>query len=151
MKILVLSDSHGMISRVYDAYETVRPDLLIHLGDRSEDIDRVVSFGDVKCDIVLVKGNCDLTLFGAPKERVLDIDGVKLFCVHGHEQRVKSGLDALTFAAKSRNCTYALYGHTHVKSVDEINGVTCINPGAVGFSGTYTVIEIKNGQLEILN
>ena len=151
MKILVLSDSHGMIIRAIDAYETVRPDMIIHLGNDPMDVkNHMSSFED--CKFVLVRESIDSIESGAETECVLDIEGVKLFCTHGDLYSVKRDLNALAAAAKSKGCKYALYGHTHVKNVEEVDDVICINPGALYDSGNmYMVFEIENGQLKILD
>ena len=62
-------------------------------------------------------------------EKVLTIEGVKIFACHGHRYGVKQSLVKLAARAKELGCTIALYGHTHDAREDVIDGVTLLNPG----------------------
>ena len=62
-------------------------------------------------------------------EKVIEIEGVRIFATHGHLYSVKSTLARLAERAKSEGCRIALYGHTHCAREDDIDGVTLINPG----------------------
>lgn len=140
-KIVVLSDSHGYWKLV----EKISPlfaenDFVIHLGDGSRDM-RPYSAEDPD-KFILLQGNCD-ALSGL-RDYVLEAEGKRIFCCHGHRYGVKRGLEDLAQAAKERDCDIALYGHTHSADICEVNGVLCINPGAMsgymGVSYCYLVL-----------
>ena len=128
--MIVLSDSHGRARR---ELEKLRPlfaenDYIVHLGDGSSDLREILRAYPEKT--FLCKGNCDFS-FGA-EELVIEAEGLRILCCHGHRQSVKSGIERLAAYARSKDCDIALYGHTHLAEVRELEGVLCINPGALG-------------------
>ncbi len=128
-KLVVISDSHGKkkaVEKVAPLFE--ENDYVIHLGDGASDLKETFSHFPEKTYIC--KGNCDL--FYGNDEFVLEIEKVRILCCHGHRYGVKSNLYRLAEHAKSLDCEVALYGHTHVASVEKVDGVTCINPGSLG-------------------
>lgn len=48
-------------------------------------------------------------------------------------------------AARERDCSMAVFGHTHIQYEGETDGVKLLNPGSTLFGGTYAIIEIENG------
>ena len=74
------------------------------------------------------------------------MEDLRVFYTHGHNYGVKSNLYTLAREAKSRGCQIALYGHTHRPSIDEVDGITLINPGslqrAVGEGGSYAYLVV---------
>lgn len=128
-KILVLSDSHGEVARMYSAVQEVHPDLVIHLGDCWEDAMRLKQRLDgipMEC----VPGNCDYVYEQAV--RVLLIEGKKVMICHGHTFHVKAGYLNLELAAKERGADAVLFGHTHRLYYETNNGITFLNPGSIG-------------------
>lgn len=126
MKTMVLlSDSHGHTTGVHELSRLFAENsYVVHLGDGSSDMRPYLGES-----VFVMKGNCDFS-FGLP-EKVLSIEGVNVFCCHGHKYGVKSGLERLSSRAKELGCTVALYGHTHRADITEVDGVLCINPGAL--------------------
>ena len=57
------------------------------------------------------------------------------------------GLLNLALEAKRRGCDIALYGHTHVADICEMEGVTLINPGSLRYSmgkgGSYCYLVVN--------
>ena len=94
----------------------------------------------------VMKGNCDFS-FGE-EERVIEAEGVSIFCCHGHRYGVKRGLEGLAARAKELGCSVALYGHTHRADISEVEGVLCINPGALGSytSPSYCYLVVHKGK-----
>ena len=147
-KILVVSDTHGIDRRFYDLYRSVKPvDMVIHCGDTQgseEDMDRFVD-----CPFAAVMGNNDF-FSSLPKDRVFDYGGKRFFVTHGHYYNVSSGYDRIVDEAKSRNCNFALFGHTHRPYYEVINGVHVVNPGSLSYprqfsrKPTYAMIEIDD-------
>lgn len=126
---VILSDSHGRRGAV----DRVRPlfsenDYIVHLGDGSADMRSAVDAFPEKCYVM--RGNCDFAY--GEEECVIEAEGMRILCCHGHRYGVKSGLERLALRAKEKDCDIALYGHTHVASVETVNGVLCVNPGSLG-------------------
>lgn len=127
-KITVVSDSHGN-RRALDGLDGIfgESDIVIHLGDTSAD----GSYIQTKFpQAVIVNGNCDPVKLG-DDEKVITVEGIKIFACHGHLYSAKSTLSKLAARAKELGCRIALYGHTHRSREDFIDGVTLINPGAL--------------------
>ena len=126
--IVVLSDTHGNRSFI-DGLDRIfaENDYIIHLGDTSSDGNYIRMKYPEKT--IVINGNCDTSNLGE-NEKVLTVEGVKIFACHGHRYSVKSNLYKLAERAKSLNCSVALYGHTHRAAETEIDGVTLLNPGA---------------------
>lgn len=125
---IILSDSHGRagVGRVRHLFG--ENDYIIHLGDGSSDMRPIVTMYPEKTYVM--KGNCDFS-YGLD-EYVIEAEGVKILCCHGHRYGVKHGLDRLVARAKELDCDIALYGHTHIANIETVDGVLCVNPGALG-------------------
>ena len=128
-KIIVVSDSHGNRQALDDLYGIFsESDIIIHLGDTSSDGGYIrKNFPD---KTVVINGNCDIMSVGE-KEKIINCEGVNIFCCHGHAYSVKSTLSRLAKRAKELDCKLALYGHTHDALESEIDGVTLLNPGTL--------------------
>ena len=144
-KITVVSDTHGN-RRALDGLDTIfsESDIIIHLGDTSSD----GSYIQAKFpQTLLVNGNCDTVKLGED-ERVIEVEGVKIFACHGHLYSVKFALSKLAARAKKLGCKIALYGHTHSGREDVVDGVTLINPGALNRYGenSYLYLVVYGGK-----
>lgn len=142
---LILSDSHGRRG----AFDKIKPlfaenDYIVHLGDGSSDCREL--FARYPEKTYICKGNCDFS-YGA-EEYVIEAEGLSLFVCHGHRYGVKSGLKKLAARARERGCEIALYGHTHRASIETVDGVLCINPGAAGSYSepSYCYLVLHNGK-----
>ena len=156
MKILVFSDTHGYTTKMHEIISRKRADtdLVIHLGDHYRDVEEV-SRDFPAIAFLGVRGNCDfLVNDNYPQSRTFAYDGHKFFLTHGHMQAVKHDSYALlTLAANKNGCDVALFGHTHVNTHQEVNGVTVFNPGSISSprdftGGTYGIITIENGKIK---
>ena len=148
MKIVVAADSHKEYKKYRSVVEdNLDADMFIHLGDGEHE------FADVKREFpdktfYFVQGESD---FGKYEHKlILEAEGYRMLCVHGHEQNVGQGLDPLIAEAKAEDCKIALYGHTHMYRVDCIGGVYVMNPGAIDSprgrnKPSYGVILIDDG------
>lgn len=128
---IILSDSHGRNKRILQQKLVplfAENDFIIHLGDGSSDLRETFSAYPEKT--YLCRGNCDFSY--GEEEFVIEVERVSILCCHGHRYGVKSGLSRLAARAKERGCEVALYGHTHRAGIEEVDGVLCINPGALG-------------------
>ena len=142
MRILVLSDSHGMPSRILDAVEA-HPEAktLIFLGER--DLDTVESYYHSLPNVIKVAGNCDFSS-DLPLLRVVTLGGKKIYCTHGHAEHVKYGTDELLLRARQEGADIVLYGHTHTGVTCYDDGLYIMNPGSIR-DGHYGMIDIVPG------
>ncbi len=151
MKILIFSDSHGNISRMKAAVEAHLPrvDLLIHLGDGVRDFEYITSLYP-SIQSLSLRGNAE----SSARERViLELDGVRIMCIHGHSYGVKAGVTCAAQAAIAEECDLLLFGHTHTPCDTVYNGegdsrVRIFNPGSIGraYPPSYGVLNIaRNG------
>lgn len=123
MKILALSDNHSK-----DVCLNLNDfDYIIHSGDRG-------NFTSDKA--VMVKGNCD---FEGDKTLFLNIEGKKVLITHGDLYGVKEGLMRISLFALENKVDYVFFGHTHVPTFFEYNGIKFINPGAY-LDGRYVIL-----------
>lgn len=143
-KIIVISDSHGNKDNINEILSRAGScDYIFFLGDGIGD---TLVFPEDK--LIAVKGNCD----GAyNSEKVVDVDGVKIFLTHGHEYNVNESLLDLKFKAEELKANLVLFGHTHNAIIEEQGGITFINPGALKGDyinkGTYAYIIIEKGNI----
>lgn len=149
MTILVLSDSHGNVDNMARAVERFRPHRVLHLGDCQRDLAALQSrFPDLPMDGV--PGNCDWGSLDQP-ERLIELNGVRVFMLHGHTRNVKSSPMAAMYAAKEYGAQVLLFGHTHVPLVDNDGSLLTLNPGAAGdrLHPTCGLLTIENGHADI--
>lgn len=145
MKLSVFSDSHGRSNAMIAAIKSSSPDMIIFLGDGESDV-QIIKKQFPHIPLRAVRGNCDINS-AFPEIDVFSSDGVGIFMTHGHLFGVKSGsYYALSEAADKAGATLALYGHTHVASIEQIGNIRTLNPGSCG-GGTpsYAEVEIQNG------
>lgn len=144
MRILVLSDSHGMPSRILDAVEAhPEAEALIFLGDGERDLDTVESYYHSLSNVIKVAGNCDFSS-SLPLLRVVTLGGKKIYCTHGHAEHVKYGTDELILRARQEGADIVLYGHTHTGVTAYDDGLYIMNPGSIR-DGHYGMIDIVSG------
>ena len=147
IRIVVLSDSHGNRAGVEKLLPLIAENhYCVYLGDGVRDISSVI--GEYPKKVYFCAGNCDF-FSEFPTEGILEAEQVKIFYTHGHKYGVKSGLSALAKEAKSRGCSVAFYGHTHMPLISEIDGVLLVNPGSLRYDvdkgGSYAYV-VVNGE-----
>ena len=143
MKILVISDTHGQRSAAEKAYLAEEPDIVAFLGDGQDDMAHLRRLFPA-VNMFTVKGNCDF-FADAPLYICETWGGVRVYACHGHRHDVKNGLSPLAYAASSMSADLALFGHTHRQDFRIENGVALLNPGSLGFGGTYAVVTAEDG------
>ncbi len=147
--ILAVSDTHGKKAGMEEiARLLTENDFIVHLGDGEGALRELArSFPD---KVYRVAGNCDIAS-ASPYEGVLEVEGVRIFYCHGHTYGVKNHLYRLAEAAKERDCSIALYGHTHRARIDEVDGVTLINPGTLQYplnaGGSYGYLVVRGNKV----
>ena len=133
MKILVVSDTHRKDENLKLVLEQVCPvDMLIHLGDAEGSERFIPEWVNPHCFMAMVQGNNDFFSTLKP-ELEIEIGPHKVFLTHGHYYGVSMGPEGLADEAKSRGCDIAMYGHTHSPFLEEIDGVTVLNPGSLSY------------------
>lgn len=104
-------------------------DLVLFAGDGIKDFDLLPE--EILKKVKAVKGNCD---FGAgKKELVLNVEESKILLCHGDLYDVKSTRLPLLMKAKELECNVVVYGHTHERHIEVVDGITFINPGELIF------------------
>lgn len=132
-KILVVSDNHRKLDNIYQLLEE-NPDIsyFIHLGDSEGSEDAIRTHLPKGCESYFVQGNNDFFAC-LPKEIETSLGKERIFMTHGHLYGVGFDLQGLADEARARNCSMALFGHTHRPFSRMVNGVLCINPGSINF------------------
>lgn len=149
MKILVISDTHSNLSKVYRVINSIadKIDAVIHCGDVVEDVDSLkIRYPELK--FYNVRGNCD---YGSavPNEDIFVLFGKKFFVTHGDLYGVNWSIDRLCYKGAEVGADVCLYGHTHIPLVDNYNGIIIMNPGSlssprVGSNYSYGIIKIED-------
>ena len=167
-RILVLSDTHGDTRTLKTVLRWVQ--------DKAQNgsaidrpiidrpiIDRAVFLGDGLRDLLTaeaatgcsfaweaVRGNNDIP-FTQPEAAVFDCNGHRFFLCHGHRYNVYHSYNTLIAAAKNVQASVALFGHTHVPFMANVNGILLINPGSIGMprsntGATFAILECSPAQ-----
>ncbi|MDU5149370.1 metallophosphoesterase [uncultured Anaerococcus sp.] len=146
MKILVTSDTHGMYDSVSDYILTHEDiDLLIHAGDGLEDVKNI--YYETGLNYYAVKGNNDFFI-NEEYEKVIDIDGKRLFLTHGHKYDVGYTYENLVEKAYELNCDIIVFGHIHTYVNEIKNDILLLNPGSPSLSrdgvGSFIILDIND-------
>lgn len=144
MKIGIISDTHCW------EYTYIIPDWI---KKAFKDVDMIVHAGDVETPSVLnslqniapvyaVRGNCDSSGLNTPDSISLDIGCGKLTAAHKPAQ-------AHYEALSSPNTRVIVFGHTHIATISEENGILLINPGSPshprgGLPPSVAILEVNN-------
>ena len=162
MKILIASDLHGSAywcRRLMEEIEKEQPDRIVLLGDLlyhgpRNDLPReyapkqvIPMLSSLKEKILAVRGNCEAEVdqMVLPFPCLADfsqlfVDGRLMHLTHGHHQNPQN-LPPLPQGS------IFLYGHTHVKFDQVVDGIRCLNPGSVSIpkDGSHSYIVYENG------
>ena len=152
MIVLAVSDTHNKHENLFKIFEQETFDAVVFLGDveYGEDIVRKkLEETHPLCPIKFLKGNCD-NFKDFDESCVIIYDGIRFFAAHGHTFHVNFGREYLAREALKEDCRYALFGHLHLPIIDEVEGVTCFNPGSVSeprdeeHRASYGIIDIED-------
>ena len=104
MRILVLSDTHGDISRAVNVYKKLIKkgplDLIIHCGDLCSDAIKISEITGART--AWVKGNCDGS-FSDDDCLIVETEYGNLLITHGHMQNVDFSQQNLYYMAEERD------------------------------------------------
>ncbi|XMB66403.1 metallophosphoesterase [Mycoplasmatota bacterium zrk1] len=142
MKILVVSDTHGRTSDLIDIIEKNKFDKVIHCGD--SEVDKMMFYFDID----IVRGNSPSD-DNFPDEKLITLNGLRIFITHGHNYRVNLGLRNLFQKAKTMKADIVCFGHTHVPLIEDKEGIIFINPGSLvrprkKSKASYMIIDLEN-------
>lgn len=141
MKLIVTSDSHGKSSAIESAVRKHNnADVIVFCGDGYRDIDYIGYMFPTKM-MIAVRGNCDWNC------KLLDVQEItlcrkKIFITHGHLFGVKQDYGTIIAHGKSIGADIIIFGHTHRQTVFAENNMLVLNPGSIGYGGSYSTIEI---------
>lgn len=169
--VLLLSDTHGAVDAVRWILSAFSEECqaCLFTGDGAQDIITVVREAaagliTVPPVIIMAQGNCDSQLyppifpdsenpkpFGLPVYQQKMIAGQQILLAHGHLHHVELDGRKLSMTAENLGCTIAVYGHTHIQSIECFGGVTAVNPGSPlrprGKSyGGFALLSLRTGQ-----
>lgn len=139
MRILLVSDSHGnseALDKLLKLYPSM--DLFLHAGDLEADEQSIRPFD-------CVKGNCD-HFSNLPERRIIHTPIGNLLMMH------------LPYPPKDIIKEYDIkvfiYGHTHRRKFELVNGIYYINPGSISFARdghdlSYAIVEISEEKVSV--
>ncbi len=153
-------------------------DALLLLGDCWRDLQELLELGNENEDfcrqipsvIAFVRGNGDPSSFPVsydigranpnartlpkgtvlvPDMLLLEVNGHKIFMVHGHMQGVDYGYNKLGLDAKLHGAETALHGHTHIPVCEQRGDFTFINPGSTsrprgGSPASFAILTVED-------
>ena len=151
MKYLVISDTHGVMGRVYEVIRNEKDlDGIIHLGDLKKDSLELEK--RLEIPVYGVMGNCDGAINHSEASKVIETDAGKILLTHGHLDGVNFDITNLMYRALENQCIAAFFGHTHIQYLEDTGEVILMNPGSLtkprdGSNGSYAIAEIIDGNL----
>lgn len=151
MLIAVVSDTHRGDKYVKSVKKITRnADIIIHLGDNVEDAENLEK--DFKGDMYIVSGNCDFSK-KYPKERLIHVEGKKIFITHGDLYGVKMGLKNIYYRGMEIGADIILFGHTHQAIIEKTNDIIIMNPGSASLprlsKRSIGFIKMDNDEVEV--
>lgn len=147
MKIVVVSDSHGLIEPLKAVKEKHKDaDAFIHCGDSELSPDYLEGFA-------VVQGNNDY-FYDYPNELFLTIDDVKVYVTHGHLFIRSKIVQECIRKAINNHCKLAFFGHTHIFEEIRQDGVVCVNPGSMRYNRDmtppcYAIVYVEDGIIRV--
>lgn len=151
MLVAVVSDTHRSDSCIKSIKTLIKDaDILIHLGDNVEDAEELER--EFKGEVYIVAGNCDFSR-KYPKDRLIDIEGKKIFMTHGDLYAVKMGLNSIYYKGREIEADIVLFGHTHQAMIERTNELILMNPGSPSLprlsKKSIGFISIDDGEAEV--
>jgi len=148
MKVGIVSDSHGKVSRLKRALEVLiarGAEIIVHCGDVGSE-DCIVALADANLPCFVVAGNMDKHVdrfaiaakqtgvnFDPSKIIITLDDGQRLAITHGNDGEIFRQLLA------DDSIRYICTGHTHKAADERIGQKRLINPGALRHAHPTTV------------
>ncbi|RXZ70170.1 metallophosphoesterase [Fusobacterium necrophorum] len=146
MKILFITDSHRHFSFLVEMMEKEKPERVFAMGDYTKDFEEL-SYLYSEIPFEIVKGNCDFWDSYFAEEKIIFLEGKRIFLTHGHLYGVKSNYDSLREMGRKMKCDIILFGHTHREFLEEKDMILA-NPGAAQ-DGKYGILDLQKEKVEI--
>lgn len=168
MKLGFISDTHGGYENLLQALHLLEgSEQICHLGDvlyhgprndipETYNPKEMIEILKERTDIVYVRGNCDADVdemvLGqdlSNKSRIITFDNYKFYLVHGYEETEDERIEE----AKKLGCHVVVSGHTHVKVLEEKDGIIVLNPGSTTIpkDSSKSIAVYEKGQIQILD
>ncbi|MEH7379745.1 metallophosphoesterase [Bacillus sp. JJ1533] len=151
MKVLIISDSHGLTNELLEIKERHKNDVefMLHLGDSE-----LSSQSEEMSGFSAVRGNCDFDS-NYPNDMVVLLNGIKVYLTHGHLYNVKMTLMNLKYRAQEVGASIACFGHSHIAGAEMVEDILFINPGSFRLprmrkEKTYVILEIADNQANVV-
>lgn len=151
MRVLIISDSHGLTNELNEIKQRHHVDMMIHCGDSELLMDTKEMAGFLK-----VRGNCDQDS-RLQHDITITKNDVTFFITHGHLYHVKRDIMTLSYRAEEENAQIICFGHTHIAGAEKINHQIFVNPGSIRIprgrvEPTYAVLYIgqNNEQVKVV-
>ncbi|MCB0266190.1 MAG: metallophosphoesterase family protein [Calditrichaeota bacterium] len=143
-KIGCISDTHGLL-RPQAIAALEGSDIILHAGDVG--VAKILDSLQKIAPVYAVRGNVDYGegLSNLPITEVVEFAKQHFYMIHI--------LDDLDIDPAAAGMEMVIYGHSHIPSIEERNGVIFLNPGSAGrrrydLPVTVAQILIRDGKLE---
>lgn len=146
MNIGIVSDTHGSWSAVENVVSIAQKmDMWLHCGDCIPDAEYLQEL--VSVPVYGVAGNCDWPTGKTYYERIIDVEGHKIFLTHGHNYGVRYTQEYIMEAAESQGADIVVYGHTHIVDYSP-KSLLVLNPGSAArprdeSRGSFMIMELN--------
>lgn len=146
MRIGLLGDTHGDTGVLQKIISEAPPvDSWFHTGDYCRDARLLASLTGLP--VLAVRGNCDSYEEKAPWDQFVTLEGHALWVTHGHKYLEQYKNAEMAWWAQHYDAKIVVFGHTHVPTVEVINGILVINPGSParprGGAATYGLLTLQ--------
>lgn len=150
MKVLIMSDSHGLTHEISIIKERHKHEVsaMIHCGDSELDKKDHSMNG-----LIAVRGNCDRDP-NYPNTVVETFANLRFLITHGHLFNVKMTLLNLSLKAEEEAADIICFGHSHSAGSELIEGKLYINPGSISEprgrkEKTYVILDIVQNKINV--
>jgi uncharacterized protein len=164
LKLGFISDTHGGFLETLEALEVLNDaEKICHLGDvlyhgprndlpKTYNPKKLAEQLSQRQDIIYVRGNCDADVDEmvlehdlSKKSTIVEFDRYKFFLIHGYEETEEERIQK----AKELGCHVVVSGHTHIKVLEEKNGMIVLNPGSTTIpkDGSRSCAYYENGEI----
>lgn len=159
VRLLVVSDTHGELDNVKKLVEkarTIKPDIVIHLGDDSPDAEPLKEIG---AQLYVVPGVFEPHYKDPQTKRrlVIEVEGLKILLSHTdtkHQNDPPEERDPQE-VLNAGEVDMLFHGHTHIPKVEIRNRKIILNPGHLktsdkkGYPPTYAIVDIDKEKVSI--
>lgn len=155
MRIIAFSDTHGnknAIRKIIQKNSEVKTYLF--LGDGQREVDSICSEHQ-NLDFYCVAGNCDYNS-SFPNTDIFIYKKHKIIFTHGHHYNVKYQREDIYNLAVNNCANIVLFGHTHQRYYNYLDGVHILNPGSASLprdsrSSCYAFIDLLDNGSVVCN